>query len=290
MRHIDLDLLESEIPEDWKKRAEKALQEVRKAAPGKARSDKIDEYSHLWKELKDLLKQLSHKKCWYCESAGHRIIGDVDHHRPKNKLRRYTHHIYPDHAGYWWLAFDWRNYRFACELCNRRNKDHMTGIVGGKGSYFPLIDEGKRVYDECRPFEILQEEPLLLDPTVPTDPLLLTFEEDGSPKAASSDKDIIKRVNASIRLYHLDHYDLNERRRHEIFRVIREKVTTADMFYWQYDKDKSDVSAREGYRNVVRDLKRMVNERAEYSAAARAALKIHRTPDRLWINDLLMAS
>jgi hypothetical protein len=290
LRHIDIDLLEADIPVDWKKRAEQALQEVKKAAPGKARSDKIDEYSHLWKELKDLLKQLSHKKCWYCESAGHRIIGDVDHYRPKNKLKRYIRHTHPDHAGYWWLAFDWGNYRFACELCNRLNKDHVTGIVGGKGSYFPLIDEGKRVYDECKPFEILQEEPLLLDPTVATDPLLLTFEEDGSAQPASNDKNEYLRADASIRLYHLNHHDLKERRRHEIFRVIHEKVTIADMFRWQYDQDKSNVSAREGYRNMVRDLKRMINEQAEYSAAARAALKRQRRPDRLWINDLLMAS
>jgi len=290
MRYIDIALLEQEIPDEWKEKAREACKAVKNAPTAKERSEKIDEYSSLWRDLKDLLKKLSHGKCWYCESAGHRILGDVDHHRPKNKIKHYLKYNGPEHKGYWWLAFEWKNYRYACELCNRLNKDHTTGVVGGKGSYFPLVDEEKRVYDECNPYQLLQEVPLLLDPTVETDPFLITFVEDGSAQSASDDPVEKKRVEASIRLYHLNHYDVKERRRLNICHMLHDKVQTADKFYWYYDQNKTDIAAREGYRGAIKDLKYMISERAEYSAAARAILKLYRTPARRWVDDLLTAS
>jgi uncharacterized protein (TIGR02646 family) len=289
MRHIDIDLLEPEIPAEWKKKALQAYHEVKNALPGKERSDKMDDYSYLWRELKQQLKKLSQDKCWYCESAGHRIIGDVDHFRPKNKLKKYGDQPNLFHLGYWWLVFDWKNYRYSCELCNRRNRDHLSGEVGGKGSFFPLLDETKRIFDECKPYEILQEMPLLLDPTVPTDPLLLTFNTDGSALPASKDKDERRRAEASIRLYHLNQVDLRERRKHEICRVIYEKVLDADLFYWQYDQDNSNIAAKQGLYKVIKELKRMIHERAEYSSTAREILKLYER-GRQWIYDLLTAS
>lgn len=131
--------------------------------------------------------------------------------------------------------------------------------------------------------------PLLLDPTIETDPFLMTFDEDGSVQPASNDKEEELRASVSIKLYHLNHFDLKERRRIDVCHVIREKVKDADMYYWHYAQDKGNVTAREGYHRVVRDLKKMISERAEYSAAARAILKMYRTPDRLWVDKLLTA-
>jgi len=291
LRHIDFDLLEPPISNAWIKQAQDAYEEVKKATAGKARSEKINEFAHLWRELKGSLKKLSHEKCWYCESAGHRIIGDVDHYRPKNKIKHEKDNAYPVHIGYWWLAFDWRNYRYACELCNRLNRDPVTNEVGGKGSYFPLLDENKRVYDECKRYELLQETPLLLDPIVETDAFLLTIDSEGKVQSSSEDEHDIRRVKTSITHYNLDHYDLKERRRVNIYRVVENIVEEAEMFFWQREEDKNNIAAREGYLKAVGRLKKMINERAEYSSAARAALKAMRTPaNKIWIENLLMAS
>lgn len=290
MRHIDTDSLEDEIPEDWKQRACEAYEEVKNADPGKERSEKIDKYSGLWKELKDKLKELSYEKCWYCESAAHRITGDVVHFRPKNRLKWYDEHTGSDHAGYWWLAFEWRNYRYACEMCNRLNRDHVTGIVGGKGSYFPLLDEKQRVYDECDEFDLLQERPSLLDPTIAADPLLITFDQDGAAYPASNDESENERAEVSIRLYHLNHEGIKEKRRLEIFRVVFEKVKIGDWYRIQYEQNKSDISALKSYRDTVKELRKMISPQAEYSAAARAALKLQRKPERIWIDALVTAS
>ena len=290
MRYIDIDALEDEIPDAWKQKAREAYEAVKQAAPGKERSDKIDEYSYLWRDLKPILKKHSCGKCWYCESSAHRIIGDVDHRRPKNKLKWYGKHTGPDHAGYWWLAFVWRNYRYACELCNRLNKDYVTGVVGGKGSYFPLLDENQRIYYECDELDLLRERPLLLDPNIAADPLLITFDQDGTAYPASSNAFEKKRAEVSIRLYHLNHESIKERRRLEICRVVFEKVKIGDWHRRQYEQDENNISALQSYRDTVKELRKMISPQAEYSAAARAALKLLRKPERVWVDALLTAS
>ncbi len=142
MIYIDIEPLEDLLPGGWQELACKAEAEVRNAPTNKARGEIIDRYSKVWRDLKCLLKQISDGKCWYCESPAHRILGDVDHHRPKKKIDDPEH----PHPGYWWLAFNWRNFRFACEICNRLSTDRATNTVGGKGSFFPMADNaGYRV-------------------------------------------------------------------------------------------------------------------------------------------------
>ena len=59
-------------------------------------------------------------------------------------------------------------------------RDDETDMTGGKADRFPLRDEAKRCWT---PADLLSEEqPVLLDPTVRTDPGLLWFDEDGSAR------------------------------------------------------------------------------------------------------------
>jgi len=121
------------LPEGWEKwqeEAEKALAEVR-AAGGS--SETVNAHGDLWRSLKGQLEQVSDGKCWYCESSQHRADNAVDHYRPKNRNRS------GEHDGYWWLAFDWRNYRYSCTYCNSRRSDDVKGTSGGKHDNFPLL-------------------------------------------------------------------------------------------------------------------------------------------------------
>ena len=62
--------------------------------------------SAVWKAAKPHLKSESGGKCAYCESATDVVAhGDVEHFRPKSK--------------YWWLAYCFENYTFACQICNQ---------------------------------------------------------------------------------------------------------------------------------------------------------------------------
>lgn len=105
--------------------------------------------SRVWGAHKAAFSTSQHGKCGYCESyvAGTQD-GDVEHYAPKAEVRdvhataqgveaqpglarikkgsRKT--IPRSSTGYWWRAYDWTNYLFACAVCNQRYK----------GGVFPL--------------------------------------------------------------------------------------------------------------------------------------------------------
>jgi hypothetical protein len=65
--------------------------------------------SQVWKAAKNQLKSESGGKCAYCEGkAAHVAHGDVEHYRPKDV--------------YWWLAYCYDNYVYACQICNQSYK------------------------------------------------------------------------------------------------------------------------------------------------------------------------
>jgi hypothetical protein len=73
----------------------------------------------IWTDAKDNLKLESHNKCAYCEAPTSAVaFGDVEHFRPKN--------------GYWWLAYCYDNYAFACQICNEGYKSDTFNIRGPK--------------------------------------------------------------------------------------------------------------------------------------------------------------
>lgn len=73
----------------------------------------------IWSGAKDNLKLESHNKCAYCEAPTSAVaFGDVEHFRPKN--------------GYWWLAYCYDNYAYACQICNEGFKGDTFGIRGPK--------------------------------------------------------------------------------------------------------------------------------------------------------------
>jgi uncharacterized protein (TIGR02646 family) len=167
-----LDTRKLNIPKDWKKRAEDATAELQKQAPNK-RAKFIRANQTIWqdKQLKKELENLSNQKCWYCETNSVGFDLDVDHFRPKNRIKNYdTKKI--EGYSYWQFAFNVTNYRLACHFCNRLHKDEAQ-ISRGKACYFPLCDGSIR----CTGTEDLHtERPILLDPTKPNDPSLLLFD------------------------------------------------------------------------------------------------------------------
>ena len=69
----------------------------------------IEFKSTVWKAAKPQLKRETGGKCAYCESPTDTVAhGDVEHYRPKSK--------------YWWLAYCYDNYVYACQICNQVHK------------------------------------------------------------------------------------------------------------------------------------------------------------------------
>jgi hypothetical protein len=79
-------------------------------------NDKPVEFKSIfWKKAKTQLKKESKGKCAYCEANTEVVAhGDVEHYRPK--------------SIYWWLAYTYDNYLFACQICNQSYKSNNFPI------------------------------------------------------------------------------------------------------------------------------------------------------------------
>ena len=274
MRHVDLDQLE--LPDGWKDKARKALDEVSALPPGQ-RADGINARAPIWQELKDALKKLSHDKCWYCESKRLRSDDAVDHFRPKNHVAEC-----PAHEGYWWLAFDWQNYRFSCTYCNSKRKDKSRGNAGGKQDHFPIVDESKRAY--CESDSTDDEYPFLLDPADDFDVTLLWFREDGMAVPSRGDVDSFRqRVEISIDLYHLNHTETVERRillYNQIKKLVKEGKYQLDCAI------AGDVAALRAYKLIVESLRDLRKAESEFSRASNAYLMGLRGTGNEWLETI----
>lgn len=130
----------------------------------------------IWRRWKDRFVEAQHGKCGYCEVFVLCVDdGDVEHYRPKSEVTRlsddpaewgicppYTarvhgrvfHPVSP--LGYWWHAYDWSNYLFACAICNESFKSAL----------FPIVEDPRPP-----PAKGAVETPLLLNPYHAPDPI-----------------------------------------------------------------------------------------------------------------------
>lgn len=265
MRFIDPDKIEDRLKPEWLAGAQRASALIENLG-AKERAKKINANSHVWSGLKDELRQVTNGKCWYCESIDDRSDNAVDHFRPKNSVANSDLK-----EGYWWLAFEWRNYRFCCTFCNSYRKGE--GITGGKQDHFPLVDETKRAKGPDDPLE--EESPKLLDPMAAGDPDLLAFDEtNGEAVPRCHDKDAVdyKRAKESIKRYHLNQERISNRRRRKM-REVRKKIKSAQQ---QYQNRNEEPTAMTAYRDFLAELIASKRHDAEYSAAAVFAVNVLR--------------
>src|SRR5690606_39002482 len=173
--------IEECLTEAWRDLAEQAKAELI-AAPDEAARKVIlrrATSSNVWRDFYNLLPEPLKRKCWYCEAEEIRSDMPVDHFRPKNKVEDDK-----QHDGYWWLAFDWTNYRCACTFCNSRRVFDET--EGGKACRFPLENPGERAFTPTDHVKLGKERPNFLDPFNPDDEKLLWFDSDGLPTSKPS--------------------------------------------------------------------------------------------------------
>jgi hypothetical protein len=206
MRFVKLNQLPKLVKLDDLKQASIDIAQV--AADDKKRKKFIKDNACLWTALRHSLWSLNGCKCWYSEAIIQADQGHIEHYRPKNAVAGESH------AGYWWKAFEWSNYRLAHPTVNIRVTDYLKGQLAGKGTYFPLKPGCSRA--SCAADEA-NEEPVLLDPTIATDCRLLCFElTSGCPMPRfSKEKDewLFTRADESIRYYHLDEGTWNVQRK-----------------------------------------------------------------------------
>ena len=238
-----------------------------KAICSRIRHKAINAKAAVWRAAEFALRKASHDKCWYCESKEDRSDKPVDHFRPKNSVIED-----PGHPGYYWLAFNWRNYRYSCTYCNSKRRDLEGGTSGGKHDHFPIIPPPNHSRCEADP----ADHPELLDPVDDEDTKLLTFLPNGFPHPADEQEETKRRVERSVTLYHL-HQSALVRKRKMIAAALDEHVSKAEEAVAATDED--------NYRYHKKEIIKTVRARAQFSAAARVYLQAHRS--KPWVEEIL---
>lgn len=153
--------------------------------------------AELWKNktLKSDFREYFFDKCWYSETT---LMGqdvNIDHFRPKARVKQYKKYKYNEplkDAGYHWLKNSPENYRACCVVSNRITDG------GGKGNYFPLKENSPYLTEGGNE----DEQTLLLDPCVQEDVNKITFMGNKVISASNNDEDK-ERVKVTEKIYNL---------------------------------------------------------------------------------------
>lgn len=217
-----------------------------------------------WGLLKKWLANTSRDKCWYCEAKSTRAPFDVDHFRPKLGITVDGVKL-AGHNGYYWLAYEWRNFRLSCQRCNRPEKDE-TKTLYGKANEFPIRDETQRCALPTAPLN--GESPRLLDPCIQTDCELLAHGIDGEVKPSAPDGTWEhQRARYTIDLLGFNEWNTPETKKNS-WRVLDELIRLAG-----------------NQPAVLTLLKEHLSTNHEYSSFFRSAIGTHR--DKAWVEALL---
>jgi uncharacterized protein (TIGR02646 family) len=224
------------------------------AAQNKAERDSIiDDNEEVWGRLKAPLLEKSYGKCWYSESKIVYAYMHVDHFRPK-KAAIGKDKI--DHGGYWWLTFDWRNYRVCGPVGNINKKDKFA-VLRHKAN-LPL----ENIADEMIYF---------LDPTEEQDILKITFNNFGEIMPIDSSGWHFEQARYTIDNLKLNCPDLKEARKtlwNDCYNLIIETQKCLDE-----DKINPSANIKGQIKEKIKQLKKLVQSTEEFSATAKACFK-----------------
>jgi len=260
---IFIDISRLAVSPEWKELARHATSELQ-ALPEHAGPRFFETHSHIWRQLKSAMEELSHQKCWYCEGRTSRFDFHVDHYRPKNRV---TNRDGTQEPGYPWLAFDHKNFRLACGYCDSAHTG-PDNTTRGKVDQFPLATGSLRA---SFPDSNLHDEvPLLLDPTRPSDPLLLWFLDDGMACPSCPTGLPYVRAKETIAILNLNYYKTCEDRKRIWVRCTR-LVEQGNRAFAQYER--GSPAAIEEFEFVIREIRDLISASAEFSATARACIR-----------------
>ncbi|MFE6871333.1 hypothetical protein ACFVFS_32850 [Kitasatospora sp. NPDC057692] len=273
MRHVDASRLK--VPPEWRVRANELEEEVKKCAGDKAKLRKIFKRAAHWRGLRPALVDMCGRKCWYCEGEIANSRPHVDHFRPKGRVLEDV-----SHTGYYWLAYDPTNFRLACEYCNSSTDDDPTGSRNTKHDHFPLLNESSRI---CSPGgELSREMPVLLDPLIAGDSVMLAFDRSGVPRRSEltprSPLESVDRVTESIRIYGLDRTGLlNGRER--VMQEVSRMATALDILPWAEESIRDRIAPNATYSSAAWEALRMARGLAAVRRAFHGELEVDKSED-----------
>lgn len=261
---IFIDLNGKQPPQEWLDRAEEARAQLLAIDDPEERKKFIEDHARIWRDLAEWLKEQSHRKCWYSEAKETFSNWHVDHFRPKKKTKDLEGN---ETDGYWWLAFDWHNYRLA-------------GSAGNipKSTYFPLRAGCHRAVGPTE--DVNDEEPCLLDPTRLTDPALLSFDDEGKIRPADPDGAWNKeRAEVTIKVMNLNYGDLVSARK-ALWEQCNRKINRV-LNLMKELQDRRSATKQAQVEEILIELRNMVSQTEPFSAVVATCV---RSQGISWLN------
>lgn len=247
-------------PQSWVDRAEEITQQLRDADDEASRRALIDANEGFWRDdrIRDWLLSQFNNKCWYSEAIDSAASIHVDHYRPKCRVKE---ELGGDTCeGYWWLAFDWNNYRICGQLLNVK-----------KGDLFPIA-EGNRC-NPADPVSLRLEAPILIDP-ITDQARLISFESDEDsclavPAAGIDEPDRI-RAERTIEILGLNLRDRLNVKRRDTWDECQMQITE----YCSAHATQGAQALKQVLQaKVTSELKRKISYEAEFSSVAEACIE-----------------
>lgn len=249
---------------EWKAWVDKSKQLVNDMAQLEAagkrmeRNQLIDDNRAHWGALKQWLLALSGGKCWFSEVRDLYAHYDVEHFRPKKEAKALDG---AERDGYWWLAFDYMNFRVCGNVGNRK-----------KGGWFPL-QQGSLCSNYQNPCEE-SESPYLLDPVDDDDVSLIAFDEEGKviPRPGTSvwEQERVKETIKRLKLN--EHVPLAEARR-KVWQKLDDLITDFHAAKTRCSGGKNP-AAKARLLEVRTRIREMTSRNAELSSVARWCLAL----------------
>jgi uncharacterized protein (TIGR02646 family) len=213
------------------------------------------------KSVKSALQKAQHDKCAFCESkVSHIAHGDVEHFRPKAGYRQGPEDplVQP---GYYWLAYEWTNLLFSCQLCNQRFKRN----------HFPLTDPNRRARSHND--DISYEQPLLIDPAVEDPAQFLEFRENRVYAIGNN-----ARGETTIEIFGLNRKELVDMRLawflwfRELIPLVIQLINTREKIVRKAIKHPSS-ELTEDLNSINKRIEQFIGRSAQYTAMVRAVFQ-----------------
>lgn len=222
----------------------------------------IDANSAHWGALKAWLLALSAGKCWFTEVRELYSHYDVEHFRPKKKAKALGAAV---RDGYWWLAFDYMNFRVCGNVGNRK-----------KGGWFPLKD-GSLCSTHAQRCEE-SETPYLLDPADEDDVALVAFDEEGKviPAPGSSDWEQA-RVKETVKRLKLNEHSVLAEERRKVWQKVDRLIQDFNKAMSR-SRDGNNPAVHAKLKEVRARVREFTKPAAELSAVARWCVLLRNDP------------
>ncbi|WP_430428757.1 hypothetical protein [Parasphingorhabdus sp.] len=251
--------------EDWKDTSDQLVADLaalNEAGDTIARNLLIDDHRNHWTELKPWLAALSDGKCWFSETRDLYSHYDVEHFRPKKEAKAIDGQ---KRDGYWWMAFNYLNFRLCGNVGNRK-----------KGGWFPLREGSAcaSYENQCDDMEVRY----FLDPIDIADVELIAFDEEGNliPNPTSSEWEK-ERVQQTVERLKLNEHDqLPEARR----KIWTKTTKLVNQYLTQKSKcsDGGNLVARQKMAEAAKAIHEMTRPTAELSVVAKWCINFKNDP------------